>query len=154
MESLHPAEKAAISDINEHVTTIDIESSDKHSTSCSADATPPEGEVKPQVHFNLLSCLGLNFSITATPLSVGTYLALAVGVGGPPIFFFEFVFAGFGQLVLALALAELASAIPHSTGAYDHTDLSGDILLTFGPQVRPTGWCTLHPRNWVPYLAT
>lgn len=42
------------------------------------------GEVKPQVHFNLWSCLGMNFSISSTPLAIGTYLSLAVGVGVRP----------------------------------------------------------------------
>lgn len=74
------------------------------------------GVVKPKVHFNLWSCLGLNFSITATPLAIGTFLSLAVGVGGPPMFFYEFIFAGTFQVILAVAMAELASAIPHSTG--------------------------------------
>ena len=73
-------------------------------------------EVKPKVHFNLLSCLGVNFSITATPVAIGTYLALSIGTGGPPFFFFDFLYAGFFQIILCLALAELASAIPHSSG--------------------------------------
>ena len=74
-----------------------------------------EGE-SPKVHFNVWAALGVNFSITATPLTAGTYLALAVGVGGSPIFFYEYIFAAFFQIVLCLGMAEIASAIPHSSG--------------------------------------
>lgn len=73
-------------------------------------------QIKPQVHFNIWTCLGVNFSVTATPIAIGTFLALAIGVGGPPIFFYEYIFAGIGQLILCVAMAEVASAIPHSTG--------------------------------------
>lgn len=73
-------------------------------------------EARPEVHFNLWAVLGVNFSITATPLTVGTYLALAVGVGGSPIFFYEYIFAAFFQLILCLGMAEIASSIPHSSG--------------------------------------
>lgn len=82
-----------------------------HALGSSADL-----EVKPKVHFNIWACLGVNFSITATPIAIGTMLALAIGVGGPPFFFYEYLFAGIGQLVLCVAMAEVASAIPHSTG--------------------------------------
>ncbi|KAK2743503.1 hypothetical protein FQN57_004800 [Myotisia sp. PD_48] len=75
-----------------------------------------DAEPAPKVHFSVLSCLGVNFSISATPLAIGSYLALSIGTGGPPFFFYEFIFAGIGQIILCVALAELASSFPHSLG--------------------------------------
>lgn len=101
-----------------------------------------EGHPAPKVHFNIWSCLGVNFSISATPIAIGTMLVLAVGVGGPPIFFYEFLFAGTGQVILATAMAELASAIPHSTGQYLGPRLFQNAELTIflpSPQALRTG---------------
>jgi choline transport protein len=69
-------------------------------------------------HFNIWAALGLNYSIASPPLVMGFYLSLAVGAGGPSVYFYSFLIAAFGQLVIVLALAELASAIPHSSGMY------------------------------------
>lgn len=60
--------------------------------------------------------LGMNFTITAAPISIGSFLALAIGLGGPPFFFYGFLFTGLGQLILCLAAAEIASSRPHLVG--------------------------------------
>lgn len=75
-----------------------------------------EGIVKPKVHFNIWQTLGMNFSLTAAPIGVGAYLALIVGLGGPPFYIWGFLFAAVFQIVTCVAVAELASAIPHSSG--------------------------------------
>ncbi|KAK6823054.1 hypothetical protein RU639_006103 [Aspergillus parasiticus] len=58
----------------------------------------------------------MNFTITAAPISIGSFLALTIGLGGPPFFFYGFLFIGLGQLVLCLAAAEIASSMPHPLG--------------------------------------
>ena len=72
--------------------------------------------LRPKVHFNLFQAIGMNFSVTATPVAVGAYLSLIIGLGGFPYFVWCFVFTGSFQLVLGLVLAEIASALPHSSG--------------------------------------
>ncbi|KAF2745053.1 hypothetical protein M011DRAFT_479210 [Sporormia fimetaria CBS 119925] len=74
------------------------------------------GEVRPKKHFTLLAALGVQFSVTATPLTLATYLSLTIGVGGSAGFFWRFIFVGFFQLAVCLTVAELASALPHSSG--------------------------------------
>ncbi|PGG96979.1 hypothetical protein AJ79_09386 [Helicocarpus griseus UAMH5409] len=85
-------------------------------TSGAEDLKSPDQNGGQKHHFNLLSCLGMNFSITCTPLTIGTYLSLSIGTGGAPFFFYDFIFSGTGQIILCLALAELASALPHPSG--------------------------------------
>ena len=86
---------------------------------------PPESETEGTIevtqlkkHFNIWAAIGINYSISVTPLTVGCNLALAIGVGGSPMFFYRFVFTGFFQLILCLALAEMSSAMPSSSGQY------------------------------------
>ncbi|KAL5321333.1 hypothetical protein ACEPPN_012148 [Leptodophora sp. 'Broadleaf-Isolate-01'] len=74
------------------------------------------GEVRPKKHFSLLAALGVQFSVTGAPLTIGSYLSLAVGLGGSAGYFWGFLMVGFFQLVVCLAVCELASAIPHSSG--------------------------------------
>lgn len=68
-------------------------------------------------HFNLWATLGMNYSITGTPIAMGTFLAFVVGVGGSPVFVFAYIVAAIFQLVVCTSLAELVAAFPHSTGA-------------------------------------
>ncbi|KAB8217743.1 amino acid/polyamine transporter I [Aspergillus novoparasiticus] len=75
-----------------------------------------ELEVRPKVHFNLFSALGQQYSITAAPLAIGVYLSLVTGLGGPPGYFWGFILVGFFQFIVCLAVGELASATPHSSG--------------------------------------
>jgi hypothetical protein len=74
------------------------------------------GDVTPKVHFSLFQTLGMAFSITAAPLAMGLYLSLVVGVGGSPFFIWGFVFVVFFQMIVCFTVAEVASAIPHSSG--------------------------------------
>lgn len=76
------------------------------------------GLLKPKVHFRLWQTLGLNFSLTCTPMAIGSYLALIGGLGGFPYFVWCFVFAGAFQILLGTTIAELASAMPHSSGEH------------------------------------
>lgn len=66
--------------------------------------------------FSLFSTLGISYSITATPLSIGTYLSVVVGVGGSPVYFFGYIFAVLMNLTVCFSLAEIASIYPHSSG--------------------------------------
>lgn len=73
-------------------------------------------QVKPKVHFNLLSAIGVQYSVTAPPIAIGAYLSLVIGLGGSPAYFWGFILMGVMQTATCLAVAELASAIPHSSG--------------------------------------
>ncbi|KAJ6189019.1 hypothetical protein N7519_003927 [Penicillium mononematosum] len=109
-----------------------ITASNTHETTTSGTH---DDMVNAKPHFNFLGCLGMNFSISMTPLAIGTYLSLSIGTGGPPFFLYEFIFAGLGQIVLCVALAEMASGLPHSSGpAY--------WVVVLGPKAlsRPLGY--------------
>src|SRR5690348_4679517 len=101
---------------------MDADLEKKDTATFSEHSTPPStegpvmGEVQPKVHFNLFHTLAINFSITCTPLSIGAYLSLIIGLGGSPFYIWGFLFASVFQLILGLAVAEIASAIPHSSG--------------------------------------
>jgi choline transport protein len=66
--------------------------------------------------FSVLSAVGIQFSIAATPLAVGSYLTFILGAGGSPFFFYAFLVAAFGQLLVCTSMAEIASAFPHASG--------------------------------------
>ncbi|OAA42550.1 Amino acid/polyamine transporter I [Cordyceps fumosorosea ARSEF 2679] len=66
--------------------------------------------------FNVWSVIGINFSLTATPLGIGSYLVFTVGVGGPPFFIYAYAFAVVMQLMVCLSLAEMAASLPHVSG--------------------------------------
>ena len=72
--------------------------------------------IRPEKPFKLLSTLGIAYSITSTPLAIGTYLSVAIGVGGSPVFFFGFVLTVVMSLCICLSLAEMAAVLPHSGG--------------------------------------
>ncbi|KIM95843.1 hypothetical protein OIDMADRAFT_45128 [Oidiodendron maius Zn] len=69
-----------------------------------------------QKPFSLWSTLGLAFSVTCTPLSIGSYLAVSIGVGGSPVFFFGFIFSALMNLCICLSLAEISAVYPHALG--------------------------------------
>lgn len=69
--------------------------------------------------FNLWSTIGIQFSVTAAPLGIAGYTTLITGVGGSPFYFWGFLVAVIGQLLVALSLAELSSAYPHTSGKVD-----------------------------------
>lgn len=75
------------------------------------------GMVKPKVHFNLLTAIGIQYSLTSAPIAIGFYTSLVIGLGGSPAYFWGFILTGVFQLTVCLAVSELASAIPHSSGS-------------------------------------
>lgn len=74
--------------------------------------------------FNVWSIIGMNFSLTATPLAIGSYLVFTVGVGGSPFFIYGYIFAVLMQLAVCLSLAEIAAALPHVSGTPDCSSIS------------------------------
>ncbi|KAH7137801.1 amino acid/polyamine transporter I [Dactylonectria macrodidyma] len=75
--------------------------------------------------FSVLGAVGIYWSSTAAPLSICSSLQLVMGVGGSPFYFWAFCVAAFFQFTVALSLAELASAYPHTSGqAYWVTKLA------------------------------
>lgn len=71
-------------------------------------------ELRPR--FNVLAAIGIQYSISATPLAVGGYLTFILGVGGSPFFFYCFIVAATGQLLICTSLAEIAAVYPHASG--------------------------------------
>lgn len=71
--------------------------------------------------FNVWSTIGFAFSLTATPLGIGSYLVFAMGVGGSPFFTYGYIFVVIMQLGVCLSLAEISSAFPHVSGTVRHT---------------------------------
>lgn len=69
-----------------------------------------------QRRFNLWSTLGLAFSVSCTPLSIGSYLSVSVGVGGSPVFFFGYIFSALMNICVCLSLAEISAVYPHALG--------------------------------------
>ncbi|KAK5069223.1 hypothetical protein LTR51_008770 [Lithohypha guttulata] len=69
-----------------------------------------------EVSFNLWSTLGLVYSITATPVSIGSYLTFSLVLGGAPFFIYGYIFAVCFNIILCVALAEVASIYPHPSG--------------------------------------
>ena len=81
----------------------------------SASSLPEKGDARRQ-HFSLWSTVGINYTSINTPLSIGTYMAFSIGVGGSPVYIFGYILAVSFQFLLCVSLAELAAAFPHSTG--------------------------------------
>ena len=82
---------------------------------------PIEGEAYEFValkrdRFNVWSVIGIQFSITAAPLAILTYVSLVTGVGGTSYFFWCYVVSIIGQLLVAASLAEIAAILPHASG--------------------------------------
>lgn len=103
----------------------------KTSTSTSIPSTDmiKSGEVIPVTdsnlaqRFNLFSTLGMSFSITATPLGIGTYLSAVIGVGGSPVYFFAYLVAVGLNLLVCISLAEIAAVHPHASSKLGVSDI-------------------------------
>lgn len=80
------------------------------------EATHDTQDGRRKVHFSLLAAIGVQYSVTCAPIAIGTYLSLAIGLGGSPAYFWGFFMVGFFQFAMCLVTAELASAMPHSSG--------------------------------------
>lgn len=79
--------------------------------------------------FNVWSVIGINFSLTATPLGIGSYLVFTVGVGGPPFFIYGYALAVVMQFMVCLSLAEMAASLPHVSGTFSFFSPSSLTLL-------------------------
>ncbi|OBT45197.1 hypothetical protein VE00_04307 [Pseudogymnoascus sp. WSF 3629] len=73
----------------------------------------PAGHEKP---FRLWSTLAIQTSISSTPLVIGTYLSVVIGVGGNPIFFFGYLLCSCMSLLICASLSEIAAVLPHPLG--------------------------------------
>lgn len=81
-----------------------------------SDSDLGTGDVLPEKPFKLWSTLGIAYSITSTPLAIGTYLAVSIGVGGSPVSIFGYIMAAVFNLCVCVSLAEMAAIMPHSAG--------------------------------------
>lgn len=77
--------------------------------------------------FNIWAAIGIQFSISATPLAVGVYITLVLGAGGSPYFFYAFLVAALGQMLVCTCMAEIASVFPHASGMFDKTSIISEI---------------------------
>lgn len=82
-------------------------------------------------HFDIFSTLGDSYSATSTPITIGTYLSLVVGVGGSPVFFFGYILCMIFNMCVCLCMAEMSSIFPHSSGTSILTDIFLVILIFF-----------------------
>lgn len=74
-----------------------------------------QGELD-SARISLWSVVGVQYSITASPIAIGQFLQLVVGAGGSPYFFWGLIVAISGQFLVAFSLAELAASYPHTSG--------------------------------------
>ncbi|KAF2091723.1 amino acid transporter [Saccharata proteae CBS 121410] len=88
-----------------------IDLADDHGT---AESCPTNSQLKHS--FNIWSSLGLQYSLTSTPLLIGTYLSLVIGVGGSPTFIYGYIVAVVLNLCVCATLAEIAAIYPHTSG--------------------------------------
>lgn len=101
--------------LNEHSKTDSAEVNDRESVrGADASSQLEARELKPR--FNIWAAIGIQFSISATPLAVGVYITLVLGAGGSPYFFYAFLVAAFGQMLVCTCMAEIASVFPHASG--------------------------------------
>lgn len=92
---------------------------DKSPTSTSAEGQVElhdKGDDALKVRFNIWSTLGIQYSTTSTPVAIGTYLSVSVGVGGSPVFFWGYIIGVLMSGFICMSLAEMASSHPHASG--------------------------------------
>jgi amino acid transporter len=65
--------------------------------------------------FSLWSLIGMVYSSFATPLALGTFLSLVIGVGGSPFFFYSYLLTSVFNFLITLSVCEISSAYPHSS---------------------------------------
>lgn len=94
----------------------DMKPAVSHDARPASEGSRDDASIRPKVHFNLLAAIGVQYSVTSAPIAIGAYMSLAIGLGGSPAYFWGFFTVGFFQLAACLVAAELASAIPHSSG--------------------------------------
>ncbi|CAG9988311.1 unnamed protein product [Clonostachys byssicola] len=86
-------------------------------------------EIALKERFSLLSTIGIQFSLAAAPLAIGSYANVVQGIGGGPFLFWGTLVACVFQTLVCLSVAELASSFPH-TLAMSH----------WAAQLAPVGW--------------
>lgn len=98
-------------DVNEEISWKDCAENDS-----SPKTSVHEVHARLKERFSLLSTLGVNTSVTATPLAMGTYLSVIIGVGGSPVIIYGYIVAVTLNLLVCASLSEIASEYPHSSG--------------------------------------
>lgn len=68
--------------------------------------------------FSLWSTVGVQYSIVAAPLTIGSYISFILGVGGSPFFFYTYIVCFVFQMFVCLTVAEIASCHPHTLGKF------------------------------------
>lgn len=95
---------------------IQMPSKDLFSPPLEPIETQHEGQVADGIldrsRFSIWSTIGIQFSVTAAPLAIPSYTVMIAGAGGSPFFFWAYLTAALGQMLVAISLAELASAYP------------------------------------------
>lgn len=71
-----------------------------------------------QRHFSLVSLVGIGLTVGNVWPAVGGSILVALYNGGPPGVLYEFITVSVFYWIVALSIAELASAIPSSSGVY------------------------------------
>lgn len=97
------------------------------------DDLPPEElaiREEQRNHFSVWSTIGINYSLIATPLFIGTYLSFNIGVGGGPVYIYGYIVAILFQAFVCASLSEIAACFPHSSGesCFGASTSSGVIL--------------------------
>lgn len=103
-----------------------------------------------QESFSLWSLAGVMASSQATPIVIGTFLSLIVGVGGPPAYVWGFICAATFSFMIMFSLAEICSVYPCPAG-----QIYWSAVLSKNGQSRLTsylcGWITAF--GWFLYVA-
>ncbi|KAH8694190.1 putative choline transport protein [Talaromyces proteolyticus] len=87
-------------------------------------------------NFSLLSICGIAVTLGNTWIALGGGLAVAINNGGPAGVIYEFIAVSIMYWFVSASIAELASAIPSTSGVYQWAS------LTAGPYGRIVGWFT------------
>ena len=95
-----------------------VEKVSPQSSTLVSDSTPAvEGHrSQMRITFSLWSTLGLVYSITSTPIGIGSYLTFSLVLGGCPFYVYCYIFAVGLNIILCVALAEISAIYPHPSG--------------------------------------
>ncbi|KAJ6786634.1 hypothetical protein PWT90_03724 [Aphanocladium album] len=112
--------------------------------SASSDLINPSGHKQElERNFSLLSLCGVAITTGNTWTAIGGSVAVAIYNGGPPGVIYEFIVVSVFYWLIAASIAELASAIPSSSGVYHWAS------VTAGRHGRICGWFA----GWWNFLA-
>ncbi|KFY25224.1 hypothetical protein V491_01862 [Pseudogymnoascus sp. VKM F-3775] len=96
-----------------------------------------------QRHFSLLSLCSVAITTGNTWVAIGGGIVIAIYNGGPPGVIYELIAVSIFYWLIALSIAELASAMPSSSGVYHWAS------ITAGKYGRPCGYFA----GWWNFLA-